>query len=991
MSTPAFRAFAILLLVLSTAGCGGGGADSATPPTSSTVGPLLPEPGNALIRSVLPNASAAPADPQEIRAGHILSRLDVFFDASATVAQYNAVALAAGATGIAASRAGIPVVSMQIAQQPGIAALRALAVQLRAMPGVIYATPARTLGADVLAGETDSTPGSKAIAQHLLISRFPQAWNARTADGVNCSANKVTVIAFDVFGHDNVLRPDFRTKFDQTNFVRDPDVATLDPSDPESGHGYDVTMVLGGKFDTTAPTGAQPFEDCLKVVQAEAGGRSTADALLTLWDRIQGSGSQGKFILNASLGFRSTLCGPTADQPCDAQTLPLTPPAALKDDIAQRVLMAAFWKSLAVIDPTLHTRMLIVASAGNIEEDDTGFLSQIYRGFRDSRFNSPFTLSTHISALDSMLADASLWTSSSIPNAPDLGFSPAEIQQLRSTLVGATGVRSSATADNLLVADSASCGGGQAGECGEDLAAVGQSVFNFLGGAIRAVGEQIVFDGARLNGTSYAAPQVAGLAALMLAASPEMRNAPLPTLVSILTATGTPVSVNAVPLIDAYAAMLALDSHDPSGSRRVRKALLDVNGDGVFDHLDLLKFEAAYRLGDPSAPTIPASRDFSRYDLNGDGATGGIPTRAFDLDVNTPPFAAPMINTVTYRIPLLGGSELPVTLNEAAVNDLEILCYYAYSNLYTGDTALRADILRPERCLRVQMTLSLAGVVAPASATISGTAPVQIVLTQPNGQGGFSPLVNAPVQLTAACGSLGGTTGQTDSNGRFETNVTPNSGCTSITVTAQVEGTQSNQPVVRQSVSANVGTAGASSLSGRLVAASGPPTGATCLKFVDLDGANGGAVNCDQTSLTVSMGPGGLTVSSAVAGTSDNPPSEGMTGFSLRITLPTPAQVGAPFTVRAQIMPAWFGASTGNRQATIRNACSGTTPQIIDGTATYRVVDDAVLENDLNFEISAGSFGGEPGHCLIDVTLTCSGFSGRSCAGSGVLFQISVQ
>ena len=44
--------------------------------------------------------------------------------------------------------------------------------------------------------------------------------------------------------------------------------------------------------------------------------------------------------------------------------------------------------------------------------------------------------------------------------------------------------------------------------------------------------------------------------------------------------------------------------------------------------------------------------------------------------------------------------ELPVTFNERAVTDVQVLCYYAYSDLYVGDTSLRDIRMRPikEQC-----------------------------------------------------------------------------------------------------------------------------------------------------------------------------------------------------------------------------------------------------------------------------------------------------
>jgi len=132
--------------------------------------------------------------------------------------------------------------------------------------------------------------------------------------------------------------------------------------------------------------------------------------------------------------------------------------------------------------------------------------------------------------------------------------------------------------------------------------------------------------------------------------------------------------------VDAYQAALALDPSLFASS--VRQELLDVSsgldvfdplGDGVFDEHDLKVYVDGFEAG--SNP---------RFDLNGDGEVGGDGTAPFDLDVNSPP--------------IFGAVELMVEgdlhpYDETAATDLEVLCYYAYSTLYTGDVDLRTELL----------------------------------------------------------------------------------------------------------------------------------------------------------------------------------------------------------------------------------------------------------------------------------------------------------
>ena len=86
-------------------------------------------------------------------------------------------------------------------------------------------------------------------------------------------------------------------------------------------------------------------------------------------------------------------------------------------------------------------------------------------------------------------------------------------------------------------------------------------------------------------------------------------------------------------MIDAYAAVLSLDAATlPTPSRApIRLAILDLNNDGRFDERDVSAFLGLF-LDSDGNPVQPASRDYLRFDLNGDGFTGGSNTEQFDLD-----------------------------------------------------------------------------------------------------------------------------------------------------------------------------------------------------------------------------------------------------------------------------------------------------------------------------------------------------------------------
>lgn len=222
-----------------------------------------------------------------------------------------------------------------------------------------------------------------------------------------------------------------------------------------------------------------------------------------------------------------------------------------------------------------------------------------------------------------------------------------------------------------------------------DISAIGTDVWTFTGAT----------EGADCaTGTSLASPQVAGLAAYLWALRPQMSASELRWLLqatavvphedppgSGTTTCADPLEFLPSPAIDAYAAILAVDRQIPSDSL-VRRTLLDVDENDVFDQNDLIGFlNVLYNssTGDALAPAMP---DYSRHDLNGDGFTGGPGRGRFDLDVNHPP---------TWTSVSAPGISKP--FDELELTDIDILCYYAYSDLYSGLTNTR-DLLLRDRC-----------------------------------------------------------------------------------------------------------------------------------------------------------------------------------------------------------------------------------------------------------------------------------------------------
>ncbi len=217
-----------------------------------------------------------------------------------------------------------------------------------------------------------------------------------------------------------------------------------------------------------------------------------------------------------------------------------------------------------------------------------------------------------------------------------------------------------------------------------------------VGSDVRMVGENVlgpcrVSDGDRCDGTTgdyagsrAATSQLAGLAAYLWLLDVERTGPQLRTILHHA------YLVSANPgVVDAYTAVLALDPTVESGLHMpIRTAILDVAGDSdapgenlVFDEHDIRLYTIAFSDGEDAVEP-----DYSRYDLNGDGFTGGATrTARFDLDGNPVSF-----DTVSFV-----AGEQDFQLNENAVTDLEVLCYYAHSALFEGDPESR-DLLLGE-------------------------------------------------------------------------------------------------------------------------------------------------------------------------------------------------------------------------------------------------------------------------------------------------------
>jgi len=770
---------------------------------------------------VLTQKNEGPVAAQDVSGNFLLARMIVLFTPATTVAQVNAAARAIGATAVTSSDSGSLLVVLQVPRQANVAAIQTLAATMRAQAGVALAWPGETAKPAVL----PTAPGGSAVdissLSHLRANRFPQAWNARQTIEADCLPHSTTVYAFDLFGPASI-RPDFFDQIDRGSFFNDP--AGMGTGEENDGHGYDVVSTLAGRFDTDLPTGADPFPDCVVIRASEFDG---ADFLSSVRRALQAVAADGdsRVILTSSIVFNNNgFCGPNSDQPCDAQNVPTTPLATIKTLMAYRAAVAGEWSRLTRTR-NLQDKMLVTQAAGNVDPLPFGFLAQNYLGFRSASLSSPAALATHIGELQALLTNPALWKSETQPSLPEVTFTANEAELLIQhdpDLDPATTI----DARNLLVVD--------AGSNHETLDEVTQSDLDYLGANVRAVGEGVVLFGGAQDGTSFAAPAVAGLAAYLWNLSSALRNAPPSATVDLIkrTSRATPNSPN-VPVVDAYAAVLQLDDvpgccGGGSALAPVRQGLLDVDGDGGFTGLDLQKFAEAYGLADPNTPTIPAARDFSRFDLNGDGFTGGILTTAFDLDVNgLDANGRARINSADETV-----EGYDISFNEAALSDLQVLCYYAYSLLYQSDSGgqndqLRTSLLGPDHCVGARMDVQLPAQIAAPTAT---TVHVEV----PAGHGSFAAAPNVLVELTPTCASVNPSSGRTDANGSIATVLTPAPGCTAATLQATARADAGTAVLASQSATTTIAASARTSYSTVAIDQHGP-AGFLRVSFNDID------------------------------------------------------------------------------------------------------------------------------------------------------------
>lgn len=634
---------ALLLPLLSLfvlAGCGDDGnpAGPGDDPGGGLPGVLDPNPDGVLLdgdgaspaAGALVSLAPSAAPSSEIVDGFLTTRLLALIAPAATVAGVNAALDAAGAR-IVSMNGPSPFVTLKIPAAADEAGAQATADQLVATGAFTYAGPAHQ--ADVPPGVIPTARGY-GVPEHHVRMRLAKAWDAEELAIAN--QNEITVVIPDIYAstlpHADIDAQSF-IGYGSPNSLPGPDVYP-------GNNGFVLAGIVGANRDDVGTTGISPDPaELLDIDSMPLGGLTWFDIFNSLSWTVASSGN--RFVLHTGIEY-------------------LDPDGTVHPPV-ERVLHVLAWRIAAA---THLGKFVHVIPEGQL------FPNSAYGG-DPAAVQSPFLAAALYPDVRQIYDLSSLGSadSAAIETAwadVEQQFPPATFATDNVLVVGSTfAFRPPAFGGGFPVPYVLADGQDVPGPC---VLADPSASLDFL-----CNGEVAFY-----SGTAMAAAQVAGLAAYMM----NLSNAVTPA--EVLTGLVHAFNASNSGVVDAYHAILAVD---PPGGGAVRRTLVDVAGfesdesDGIFNQYDLeaLAFLGA---GGPVDPQEGGGAPPTRPDLNGDGIVGGSAQARFDLDGDR--------SYGPVNVTIEGAQE---TFDENGVTDFEILCYYAYSDLYTGDVLERAAIL----------------------------------------------------------------------------------------------------------------------------------------------------------------------------------------------------------------------------------------------------------------------------------------------------------
>jgi hypothetical protein len=619
---------AVFLLACVVSSCGKKSTEPSTdnPPSNPTGVLLQGDPDSLAVSATVPIPNVHPEPYQVLSAdGLLANRLFVVLSPAAKIGSVNALLDSLGARIISMSSASLFLtLSMPAVADSSEAA--AVCERLRTSGAFLFAFPTHEVQPPPDEAETallaTSVPGEPALSNmsHLTMCGMPAAWN--TKGHAARLGHKVTLLV-----------PDSYVQLQRSSEIPAQVFATYPGDGPDplivngqamGNHGFHVCGIIGAAYDDIGSTGLHPGPTSLLEIRSlNVAGEEWGRQLQLIKNAMPATGS---LVINTSRGYND--------------------PFFSRVSKWQRVMLALNWRELV---GESQADFLHITSAGNEARRTSGEGSLAV-------FNSPFTMAAQMHSPWDWVGQGEYTEADSLAYATLEAYymtsKPWVLQPLTNVIVvgSSTGTGARSAFSNL----------------GADVRMKGEVVFGPCIQSDANCDNQF----ASLTGTSQAAPQVAGLAAYLINLQPSLT-------VTALRRILVDAYDNSVGFVNAYRAVLALDIG--LDDARIRTAILDVAGttdapgsNSAFDEHDIAVYLAEF------AGT--ATRDHSRYDLNGDGFTGGMGTAVFDL-------TADVLVAYTSVSDTLCDSD--TTYDESHLTDLAILKYYAYSPLYSGDPDVR--------------------------------------------------------------------------------------------------------------------------------------------------------------------------------------------------------------------------------------------------------------------------------------------------------------
>ena len=636
------------------------------PPTISGV-LLTGDPSQPADQATIDFVDQSPEDLATAQASgsgaeYYVSQLAAFISPGATVGQVNTV-LNSISGRISYMRQNETAVTIHVPSPGSLAALQLIASNLMAT-GVFEAVipnlvpqpqnlPINVIPADAFLPVNPVSHQNPVF--HHIAARVTAAWNAVN---VNTATSPVELIVIDYFGNDQIteingtavgiLSGNKCNKYNLEGAFIGIETCT---------HGYHVLGIAAGSFggDFTATgevTGSLPKAIPLHVIDL-AGPIGPPEPFVQLFNRrmreiITAAKPNRRFVINMSVGTNCPIPGDclTASE------------AEINAKYWRKTVRNLSLKLPAGVNFNYENQVIQVSSAGN-----NGPTSHAER---TSWWNAAVLLGP--------LTDKNGAISVPLTNGLVVENRTAEISL--DPLKGLIVVPGPLNKFEIINKDGTKSFGGST--IGGNIGAIGTNIYSFI--SPTEVGIK--------SGTSMASPQVAGIAAYMLAIRPTI--SPV-DLISRLKGTGQAPLAGAAPMMDAFAAILSLDNSFVDAP--VRLAMLQPNvttPKSTFGSSDASKFlQVFFPAAYPQIPALPSQPNFSQFDLNGDGFTGDDSKKsAFNLDFS--PGLSPSGLILNYE----DGGE--IQLDRAQVTDFEVLCYYVHSRLFDagGLTAFNAELTR---------------------------------------------------------------------------------------------------------------------------------------------------------------------------------------------------------------------------------------------------------------------------------------------------------